>query len=126
MRIEPWSKHLDLQTPAALALKRLAAALPSNRQFRIVVFGSAPLQLEIEPLLLSGDVDVFSDNEDLADYVKMAGLGCENNRPGIAVSSELNFLTSAVARACAKLPVRLLHIHCATSLGCSDCEAESP
>jgi hypothetical protein len=92
MRIEQWNQALDLNTPAALALKRLADALPANRNFRIVVFGSGPLQIGIEPALLSGDVDVFSDDEELAELVNKLGL--RNERPAIEVSSELNFITS--------------------------------
>lgn len=56
MRIEKWIERLDLETPAAKTLKELAEALPRDRHFRITLFGSAPLQIAIEPTLLSADV----------------------------------------------------------------------
>ena len=98
MITEAWSRHFDLGTPAGRVLKKLAGALPRDRKFRIVVFGSAPLQINIEPGLLSGDVDVFSQEEHLKDLVEHAGLGQPDLRPYIQVSSELNFRTSPVWR----------------------------
>lgn len=89
-----WSSNFNLDTPAGRVLKLLVAALPSDRSFRITLFGSAPLQINIEPGLLSGDVDLFSDEEQLANWVKQAGLGDEQRRPYIQVCSELNFRTS--------------------------------
>src|SRR6185295_7064354 len=44
--------------------------------------------------LLSGDVDLFSDEERLAKWVEQAGLGDQQKRPYIQVCSELNFRTS--------------------------------
>ncbi len=89
-----WSSDFNLNTPAGRILKSLVAVLPKERSFRITLFGSAPLQINIEPRLLSGDVDLFSDEEQLADWVKQAGLGDEQRRPYIQVCSELNFRTS--------------------------------
>jgi hypothetical protein len=94
MQIERWTQHLDLETRAAKTLSELAAALPQNRQFRIALFGSAPLQIAIEPTLLSGDVDVFCADEDFSDWVDKTGLASEGREPVIQVSSELNFRTS--------------------------------
>jgi hypothetical protein len=94
MRIEPWIQQLDLETPAAKTLNQLAAALPPERHFRITLFGSAPLQIGIEPSLLSADVDVFCDDDDLAEWVEKAGLASASHRPAIEVTSELNFRTS--------------------------------
>ena len=45
------------------------AALPADRLWRITLFGSAPLQINVEPSLLSGDVDLFSEEEEVAVWV---------------------------------------------------------
>jgi hypothetical protein len=50
--------------------------------------------MSIEPALLSGDVDLFSDDDELTDWVKAAGLGDTQRRPYIQVCSGLNFRTS--------------------------------
>jgi hypothetical protein len=81
MTLEPWSVETRLDTPAGKVLQQLAAALPKGRAFQITLFGSAPLQIGIEPSLLSGDVDLFSDAEDLEQFVKAAGSGDEQKRP---------------------------------------------
>jgi len=75
-------------------LRRLASLLPQGREFQITVFGSAPLQIAVDPTLTSADVDVFSDFEDLNDIVMRAGLGTNQADFYIQVSSELNFRTS--------------------------------
>ena len=85
---------MNLETPAGNTLKKLAAALPKERPWHITLFGSAPLQINIEPSLLSGDVDLFSDDEQVAEWVQRAGLGSEQHRPNIQVCSGLNFRTS--------------------------------
>ena len=89
-----WTQKIDLDTPAGRTLQKLAAALPKNRPLRITLFGSAPLQISIEPTLLSGDVDIFSDEEFLAEAVERAGLSEKQHKPGFQVCSELNFRTS--------------------------------
>ena len=58
-----WTSFLDLETPAGRMLRRLAALLPQGPEFTITVFGSAPLQIAVDPTLTSADVDVFSDFE---------------------------------------------------------------
>ncbi len=99
MITEQWSRQLDLDTPSGRLLKKLAAALPKDRSFRITIFGSSPLQIGIDSSLLSGDVDLFSDEEQLADCVKAAGLGMGQATPFVQVCSELNFRTSPRWRA---------------------------
>lgn len=89
-----WTQAIDLNTPAGQALRKLAAVLPKTRPFRITLFDSAPLQISIEPALLSGDVDIFSDEEFLAELIERAGLGDKQHTPGFQVCSELNFRTS--------------------------------
>jgi hypothetical protein len=89
-----WTETIDLTTPAGVALKKLAAALPRDRQFDITLFGSAPLQITVEPALLSGDVDLFCDAADLAPFVAQAGLDQAHSDFHIQVCSGLNFRTS--------------------------------
>jgi hypothetical protein len=90
-----WTQKIDLDTPAGQVLRRLAAVLPKDRPVRITLFGSAPLQVSIDPTLLSGDVDIFSDEEYLAEIIQRAGLSEKQFRPGFQVSSELNFRTTS-------------------------------
>lgn len=89
-----WTSVIDLQTPAGQMLHRLADALPQDRQFEITVFGSAPIQITVDPSLFSADVDVFSDFEQLKDCVAKAGLEKDQVDFYVQVSSELNFRTS--------------------------------
>jgi hypothetical protein len=89
-----WTSSLELETPAGRMLRQLASLLPQGREFQITVFGSAPLQIAVDPTLTSADVDVFSDFEELNDIVMRAGLGTNQADFYIQVSSELNFRTS--------------------------------
>ena len=89
-----WTSSLDLETPAGRMLRRLSSLLPQDRQIEITVFGSAPLQIAVDPTLTSVDVDVFSDFEGLDDIVRKAGLGMNQADFYIQVSSELNFRTT--------------------------------
>jgi hypothetical protein len=89
-----WTSSLELETPAGRMLRQLASLLPQKGEFQITVFGSAPLQIAIDPTLTSADVDVFSDFEELNDIVMRAGLGTNQADFYIQVSSELNFRTS--------------------------------
>ena len=66
MITEAWSREFNLDTPAGNVLKKLVSALPSDRALRITLFGSSPLQISICAELLSGDVDLFSDEEELS------------------------------------------------------------
>jgi hypothetical protein len=54
-------------TPAGRRLDELARALPAAPRFEINVFGSAPIQLLIEPAFTSADIDLFGDNDDVYD-----------------------------------------------------------
>lgn len=53
-----------------------------------------PLQITVDPALLSFDVDLFSDSEDVEQWVKQAGLGMGQADFYIQVCSGLNFRTS--------------------------------
>jgi len=89
-----WTDTIDLGTPAGVALKKLAAVLPKDRSLRITLFGSAPIQITVDRDLLSGDVDLFCDEEDLNEFVREAGLDREHSDFYIQVCSGLNFRTS--------------------------------
>ena len=58
-----WQGEINWETPAGKLLRKFLSLLPKDRLFQIVVYGSAPLQLTVDQTLLSGDVDIFSDNE---------------------------------------------------------------
>jgi hypothetical protein len=90
LSIENWWKgEVDWSTPAGQLLQRFLAALPKDRQFHITVFGSAPLQLTVDRQLLSGAVDVFSDDdEDLSPLVAAAKL--DNQTAACISRSDLN------------------------------------
>ena len=54
-----WRGEIDWETPAGRLLLKFLGLLPSDRGFRITLYGSAPLQLTLDRTLLSGDVDLF-------------------------------------------------------------------
>ncbi len=89
-----WTSSLDLEAPAGRVLRVFAQKLTKDRSFVIYVFGSAPIQIMVDPQLLSGDVNVFSSAEDLTQLVCAAGFDREHSDFYIQVSSELNFRTS--------------------------------
>jgi hypothetical protein len=50
--------------------------------------------MTVEPSLLSADIDLFCDEEDLSEFVRQAGLDREHSDFYIQVCSGLNFRTS--------------------------------
>ncbi|MBX3732151.1 MAG: hypothetical protein KF791_06110 [Verrucomicrobiae bacterium] len=91
-------------------LQRLQAALPANRAFRLTVQGSAPLQLTLDRELLSGDVDLFSDDdEDLSGLIADAGLDKSRGGLHLEFGFELSFRTSPRWRQRART-VTLAHV----------------
>lgn len=96
MVTDSWTKSPDWNTPAGRALKKLAASLPTGRRLVITVFGSAPLQMLLEPSLLSADVDVYCEEEDLEPFVVQAGLDKARSDFYIQVTTALSFRTSPV------------------------------
>lgn len=99
-----WAGEIDWSAPAGQLLKRFVAALPKDRPFHITVFGSAPLQLTVDRNLLSGDVDIFSDDdEDLSPIVEAAGLGKTHGGFHLELGFELSFRTSPRWRQRAKV-----------------------
>jgi hypothetical protein len=94
MDLESWAGSIDLTTRAADLLRKLVAVLPQDRELTITVFGSAPIQICVDSSLTSADVDVFSEVEELREWVEHAGLGQDRTEFYVQVSSELNFRTS--------------------------------
>ena len=94
MGLESWAGSIDLNTPAGGLLRKLVSLLPADRPVTITVFGSAPLQIAIDASLVSADVDLFSDWEELNELVHRHNLGTGQAEFYIQVSSELNFRTS--------------------------------
>ena len=84
----------DLATPAGQLLCKLADTLPPDRTWRITIFGSAPIQIQVDPTLISADVDVFCDDEDLQPWVNAIGAAQGQADFYIQVCSGLNFRTS--------------------------------
>ena len=89
MDLESWAGSIDLTTQAAHLLHKLVAALPQDRELTITVFGSAPIQICVDSSLTSADVDVFSEFEELREWVDRAGLGQDRTEFYVQVSSRL-------------------------------------
>ena len=70
---QPWRPELDWNAPAGQVLDRLVNALPPDRSWEIIVFGSSPLQLGVDASFLSGDVDVIA-SEDITGFCRQRGL----------------------------------------------------
>jgi len=70
---EPWRPEINWDTPAGRVLDQLVKALPSTRPWKIIVFGSSPLQLGIDSNFLSADVDVIPA-ADIEEYCRQAKL----------------------------------------------------
>ena len=70
---EHWRPALDWDTPAGQVIDRLVQALPADRPWKIILFGSSPLQLALDPAFLSADVDIIP-GADVDDYCRRAGL----------------------------------------------------
>ena len=90
-----WTGEIDWTGPAGRVLEQFIVSLPTDRSFRLTVYGSAPLQLTVDRHLLSGDVDLFSDDdEDLSALVLAAHLDKTQEGLHIEVGFELSFRTS--------------------------------
>ncbi len=76
-------------------MRAFLASLPKDRPFRLTLYGSAPLQLTVDRQLLSGDVDLFSDDdEDLEGLVAAAKLDKTQGGIYLEPGFELSFRTS--------------------------------
>ncbi|MGY8675308.1 MAG: hypothetical protein ACKVHO_22270, partial [Verrucomicrobiia bacterium] len=56
---------IDLNAPAIRLLEELIQKLPAVGDFKVTLFGLAPIQIAIDSSLASADVDLFSDLENL-------------------------------------------------------------
>ncbi len=91
-----WNGEVDWDTPAGRLLRKFLALLPPDRRFRLTLYGSAPLQLTLDRTLLSGDVDLFSnDDEDLREIVSAHRMD-KDHGGGLYLEAgfELSFRTS--------------------------------
>lgn len=70
---EPWRPEINWDTPAGRVLDQLVNALPATRPWKIIVFGSSPLQLGIDATFLSAAVDVIPAAE-IEEYCRQAKL----------------------------------------------------
>ena len=70
---QPWQPAINWNTPAGRVVDRLVDALPVGRPWKIIIFGSSPLQLALDPTFLSGDVDIISSSE-VEEFCRSAGL----------------------------------------------------
>ena len=92
-----WQGEINWETTAGQLLLRFLSLLPKERPYQIVVYGSAPLQLTVDQTLLSGDVDIFSDNEqDLRSIICAHKLDKDQDETGfyLELGYELSFRTS--------------------------------
>jgi hypothetical protein len=89
-----WTGEVDWTTPAGGLLQRFLTTLPGDRRFHLTLFGSAPLQLTVDRQLMSGDVDLFSDDEDLPALIAAAKLDKTHGGLYLEPGFELSFRTS--------------------------------
>jgi hypothetical protein len=90
-----WVGEIDWSTPAGRLLEKFLATLPKDRPFHFTIYGSAPLQLTVDRQLMSGDVDLFSDDdEDLSPLIVAARLDKTHGGLHLEAGFELSFRTS--------------------------------
>lgn len=90
-----WPGEIDWATPAGQLLQKFLATLPAHRPFHLTLYGSAPLQLTVDRQLMSGDVDLFSDDdEDLSTLITAAKLDRTHGGFYLEPGFELSFRTS--------------------------------
>ena len=73
-------ENINWNCPAGKQIDRLAELLPKQPRLDITVFGSAPLQLFLNPDFLSQDIDIYAPDEHwdyLAEFVEAKDLGKE-------------------------------------------------
>jgi hypothetical protein len=84
---------LNWDAPNGRLLRQFVGGLPKEHPFILNVFGSTPLQLRLDPTFLSGDVDLFC-NEDLLPYVEAMKIGKGQSEPYIEVVPHYVFIAS--------------------------------
>lgn len=75
--------NINWNCPAGRLLDQLASLLPKQPRLDITVFGSAPLQLFLNPEFLSQDIDLYAPEENwdyLTNFVNEQGLGQEKSK----------------------------------------------
>src|SRR4051794_25550356 len=68
--------NIAWQSPAGQRLDEFTRRLPASPRLEIIVFGSAPLQLFVDPQFLSADIDICGDEttyQTLVDFVEQQG-----------------------------------------------------
>lgn len=71
-------ENINWHCPAGKQIDRLAQLLPKQPRLDITVFGSAPLQIFLNPDFLSQDIDLYAPEENwdyLAEFVDSKDLG---------------------------------------------------
>jgi hypothetical protein len=89
------SQSLNWEAPGGRLLRKFIGGLPTDRPIVLNVFGSFPLQLKLDPSFLSGDVDLFSD-QDFQGLVKTLGLGKGQSDPFIEIVPPSTFIATPV------------------------------
>jgi len=99
-----WRGEIDWNTVAGKFLQKFLSLLPPEQHFQITLYGSAPLQLTLDRTLLSGDIDLFANDEhDLASIIRSHKLGKEDGGVlYLEAGFELSFRTSPLWRSRAK------------------------
>lgn len=65
-----WHPEVCWSSPAGQLLDRVVAVLPAGQTWKIIVFGSAPLQLGLDHTFVSADVDLTMEMEFFSDEVE--------------------------------------------------------
>ena len=91
-----WEPSIDWTSAAAGVLKRLFSELPKDREFRVTLFGSSPLQVGIDATFSSADVDLLADEtrSELEAAMIRAGLEKSEDHMYVQVCTEMNFRSS--------------------------------
>jgi hypothetical protein len=77
------AENINWNCPAGRQLDRLAALLPKQPRLDMTVFGSAPLQVFLNPEFLSQDIDLYAPEENwdyLVNFVADNNLGQEKSK----------------------------------------------
>ncbi len=92
-----WRPQLDWGTPGAELLRQAAGVLSAglgSRPLQIVVFGSSPLQMGVSEAIMSGDLDIATD-EEIEGLLVEAGLTKGLSSPYVEVCPLGTFRTAS-------------------------------
>jgi len=96
-----WRPQLDWSTPGAELLRQAAEVLSAglgSRPIQLVVFGSSPLQMGVSEAIMSGDLDIATD-EEIEGLLVEAGLTKGLSSPYVEVCPLGTFRTALDWRA---------------------------